>query len=262
MIDLDIGFDDPADIPRPGTASSATGSTMTDMTSGNPFDLEEDPEQNEIDRNRFSYHKQWQSEGGQMRRSSRRSVPMHSRGNSLSTTASDLERPSTADGDVFTYEYNHALSDTMRSQMNNSFVDDTADMDQWPNFARDDGFDKVRGYTDPLDEMLRRQQELSVGRQYPEHVNGVDRPSTGVEEQPQIEFPRLMAPHHEALREDADPRDVMLELNRLLDDFDDSLKATAKALQQHAGLDGEGDRSEVEGVMVQNSHVTGDEDGF
>ncbi|KAK3116331.1 hypothetical protein LTR53_003408 [Teratosphaeriaceae sp. CCFEE 6253] len=60
MIDLDLSLADPHEITRPSTAGSAT----TDLTSGNPFDLEDDPAQNARDRDRFAHHKHWQSEGG------------------------------------------------------------------------------------------------------------------------------------------------------------------------------------------------------
>ena len=234
VIDLDLGgFDDPVDLPpRPGTASSATGSVMTDMTSGNPFDLEEDPEQNEIDRNRFSYHKQYRSEGGQMKRGSHRNIPMHSGGNSLSSTDADLDHSSASDDDVF--EYNRKLSESMGHQLNATLPHDHIDLDTWPQFDRDSGFDEVRSYTDELDDLVRQ--------------NGPVHPSAlGMPGQDEIEFPRITAPHPDALVEDADPQLVVSELDRLLDDFEDALTVTTRALQQHTGVNGDDeDESEEE----------------
>ena len=135
MIDLDMGLADPADIVRPSTASSATGSTMTDMTSGNPFDLEEDPQQNQRDRDRFSYHKQWQSEGGPPKRLSHKTMAMHSRASSL--TDSDPEpvpQPLPADT-MFDYDYSRQMSDTMRHQLLVGIPAEETELSHWPNFA-------------------------------------------------------------------------------------------------------------------------------
>ena len=254
MIDLDLGFADPADIPRPGTASSATGSTMTDMTSGNPFDLEEDPRQNEIDRNRFSYHRQYRSEGGQMRRSSRRSVPMHMRASSQSTSEPDLDRPSGTDedDDVFTYQYNRELSEGLGHELLNGTVDhDNIDLDTWPQFPPDSGFDRVRAYTDGLDDMIREQQQRENGR-----VGGHARELTGQDE---IEFPQITAPHPDALQENADPRLVMSELDRLLDDLGESMRVTSRALQQHTGIYVDEEEAESESGLESSGAHTGDE---
>ena len=226
MIDLDLGgFEDYEDIPRPSTASSATGSVMTDATSGNPFDLEEDPAQNEIDRNRFSYHRQYRSEGGQMKRSSHRSVPMHNRGSSLSGTEPDSNRSSTIvedDTDTVAYEYNRKLSESMGHQLNGHVPGlEDIDLDSWPSFDPDSGFDKVRTYTDEIDDQIAQNRAKGIPMSPPGH---------------EIAFPEVTAPNPDALEENADPDLVMEELDRLLEGLGASLEATSSALQQHTGV--------------------------
>ncbi|KAK3706323.1 hypothetical protein LTR37_012838 [Vermiconidia calcicola] len=263
MIDLDMAFDDPADIPRPSTASSATGSTMTDMTSGNPFDLEEDPEQNEIDRNRFSYHKQWQSEGGQTKRgSSRRSVPMHARGSSLSSTEDDFNHSSGTEEDVFNYEYNQRLSNTLGHQLNGNLGHhDTVDMGTWPNFPPAIGYDEPQLYHDDLNGNTRRPgqiprtngQHSSLARSRPTSTNSVI-----VGGQDEIEFPQITAPNPQALYEHADPRLVVSELERLMDELGESLRVTATALQAHTDVYVDEDT----GGESESGMGTADEDSY
>jgi len=230
MIDLDLGLGDPAEIIRPSTANSVAGSTMTDATSGNPFDLEDDPAQNEIDRNRFSYHKPWQSEGGQLKRSSHRSIPMHTRGSSLSSTASEMERPSTSESDdVFNFNYNKNVAESMRAQLNGISTHGSVDLNQWPDFGPNTGFGGMPPYQDPLDELVARHALHEKNGQ----TNGVISQQLGMSArgQPVLVFPRLQGPHPAALREDADPSTVGAELDRLLNDFGDGLDVTANALQ-------------------------------
>ena len=270
MIDLDFGLADPSEIIRPSTATSATGSTMTDMTSGNPFDLEDDPEQNEMDRDRFSYHKQWQSEGGQVSRNSRQSVPMHTRGSSLSSTESELDRPGVDDDDMFGYDYGRKLSDTMRHQMNGALAHDISDIDQWPSFGSESTYDRISGYPEgDLEPMSLGPHDLNATAfEQPLRLNGASssRPrdrSTSRMGGPEIEFPRLEAPNPNALLEDADSNVVMSELERMLDDFHDSLRVTSKVLQRHSGLEDEnGGVSENSSAVESSAPPTGDEDGF
>ncbi|KAK5172263.1 uncharacterized protein LTR77_003901 [Saxophila tyrrhenica] len=218
MIDLNMSFVDASDIPpRPGTATSTTGSTMTDMTSGNPFDLEEDPAQKAEDQKRFSHHKQWQSEGGGRRtshRQSRRSIPMHARGSSLSS--------STDDDDAYTYQYNRSLSARMGHQLNGSADSSTIDMNAWPSFDSTSGFSEVPGYHDELDETALA-------------------PRT-------IDFPRSAAPAPGVLVEGADLALVEAELGRLLEDLEVGLADIGEALQARGealgGAEGSGDESE------------------
>ena len=210
LIDLNMSFIDSTDIPRPSTATSATGSTMTDATSGNPFDLEEDPEQNEADRKRFSHHKQWQSEGGQPKRSSRRSVPMHARGSSLSSTdEEDYPHPSSNDHDVFAYEYNRQLSERMGHHLNGNIDMGNVDISTWPTFDKDLGFDEVRRYTDDLDTIIA-QNSLAART---------------------IEMPRPVPPSGNAMVEDAPAELLEVEMERLLSDMEGSLGGLARALK-------------------------------
>ncbi|KAK3054420.1 hypothetical protein LTR09_004688 [Extremus antarcticus] len=216
LIDLNMSFIDASEMPRPSTATSATGSTMTDMTSGNPFDLEEDPEQNEADKKRFSHHKQWQSEGGnrQSQRASRRSIPMHARGSSLSS--------STDDDNSYTYNYNRSLSSGMGHQLNGSLSSASIDMGTWPSFDPSSGFTEVRDYADDLDE----------------------RPPAAPRT---IEFSRPVAPAPAALAEGAPADLVEAELNRLLEDLEVGLGDVSRALQMRAGDLGEGSGAEETG---------------
>lgn len=271
MIDLDMGLADPADIERPSTASSATGSTATDMTSGNPFDLEDNPEQNEVDRNRFSYHKQWQSEGGQPKRLSHKTMPMHSRGSSLSG-ATDLELDRTTGepaptSDVFDYEYGReGFQDEYRTHMFAGMPQ--YDIGHWPNFGSNSGLDESPKYPStytprladpdfPVQQGLRTNGLPNPSSMRLRNGNRVRRP------QREIEFVDPVAPHPDALLEDANPELVMSELERLLEDFDQNLEATARALGQHTGVETESESSEAESGRESSGAVTtGDEDGF
>jgi serine/threonine protein kinase len=231
MIDLDMGLVDASDIPRPSTATSATGSTMTDMTSGNPFDLEEDPEQNEADKKRFSHHKQWQSEGGQPNRVSRRSIPMHARGSSLSSgTDDDFDRPSGGEEDAFVYEYNRKLSESMGHQLLNGTVDTSnIDLNAWPTFDREMGFDKVRTWSDDLDNPITARQSRAMA--------GMGAST--------IEFMRMNAPDAAAMLENAPPKLLEAELSRLLDGLEEGLRGADRAVQHRLGELGDGDEAET-----------------
>lgn len=269
IIDLDMGLADPADIVRPSTASSATGSTMTDVTSGNPFDLEEDPEQNELDRNRFSYHKQWQSEGGPVKRLGHKTMPMHSRGSSLTSTDSELDHmsQSAAAEDVFDYDYSHNLSDSMRTQMALHIPQSSTDISHWPNFGSDSGLDESPQYPSTYvpklgDPDFPLQQGLRTNGLSTRSFSRLRDASRSRGPQREIEFPEPVAPHPEALLEDADPQLVVAELDRLLDDFEQSLSATSRALRQHTGVSNEEGSSGTDSGFDSSTAPTGDEDGF
>ncbi len=239
MIDLDMGMVDASDIPpRPSTATSTTGSTMTDMTSGNPFDLEEDPEQNAADQKRFSHHKQWQSEGGMSKRGSAlRSVPMHARGSSLSSgTDDDFERTSGEDDDMFVYEYNRKLSESMGHQLLSSMDHNNIDLNAWPNFDRDSGFDEVRSYTDDLDHMISARQSAGMANGGPQVM----------------EVRKVDPPLPIALTENARSELLEAELMRMLDGVDESLKGADRAMQQRLSELGFGEEAET----------TEEDDGF
>lgn len=162
-----------------------------------------------------------------MKRSSHRSIPMHTRGSSLSSTASELERPSTAvSDDVFDYDYSRSVSESMRAQLNGTLHHDSVDLNQWPDFGADSGFDRMRAYTDSLDDTSVRDSRTYV------NGNAYRRPSTVDQDRPEIEFPRIEGPHPEALREDAAPNVLMSEFDRLMDDFIQGANVTVNALQQ------------------------------
>lgn len=152
---------------------------------------------------------------------------MHTRGSSLSSTVSELERPSTAQSDdVFDFDYSRGVAESMRVQLNGTLPHESVDLNQWPDFGNDSGFDRMRTYTDSLDGMNARDQRP--------HINGnaFRRSSTAEQERPELEFPRIEGPHPEALREDADPNFVISELDRLMDDFIQGSNVTVNALQQ------------------------------
>ncbi|TKA83768.1 hypothetical protein B0A55_00006 [Friedmanniomyces simplex] len=275
MIDLDMGLADPTEISRPSTAHSFAGSAMTDMTSGNPFDLEDDPEQNELDRNRFSYHKQWQSEGGHTNRRSYKHMPMHSRGSSLTSTDSELDRISREPdmGDIFDYDYTHKMSsDPMRTQVALQLPDEDTTMNHWPNFGTDSGLDESPRYTAtyaprPSDPDYPLQQSLRTTNGLASHPTSVPRAEGNASSrtpQRELDFPDPVVPHPDALLENADPQVVVAELDRLLEDLGVGLRATAKALQLHGGWFGEevGSSETDSGIESSAAPTTGDEDGF
>lgn len=261
MVDLDLGISDATELDRPLTASSTTSSTMLDMTSGNPFDLEEDPAQNGIDRSRFSHHKQWQSEGGQRSRNSRRSVPLHDRGSSLSSGESEQDRPSITDDDVFNYEYNSRPSSSARPTLNGNLVNSSVDTSQWPDFSPDHGYDRVQEYPNGHDDATRQRHELEASHRLGNQTNGHAMQSYGTQEElPHIEFPPLIPPHPNALAEDAQNDVVLSEMNRLLDDLDLSLSATITTLQQYGSFSD--DETAWETEIDSSAHTTEGEEGF
>lgn len=267
MIDLDMAFSDPQDLPpRPSTASSASGSAGTEMTSGDPFDLEETPEQSDADRNRFSSHKQWQSDGGptDSNRSSLRNVPMHARGSSLSSSASELERsiqvPAAAE-DVFAYDYDDSPRNPQlkpRSQLQVEMPNSASPngLMDWPDFSQDFTLEGSPAYgnlhvpqtDEPGFPMAGHDHmgggsggislpPLSVSRTR-DTANG---DSFGSPRGPEntLEFPNVVPPNPAALDEDASVATLAAELDRMLDDMRGALKSTSRALRQSAGLDEE-----------------------
>jgi hypothetical protein len=260
-IDLDLGMPDISDMlemRRPSTASSTAESIMTDMTSGNPFFLEEDPYQRELDRNRYSSHKQYRSEGGQIRRSSGQSIRMHTRGSSMSSMESDIDRQLSTAEDTFGYEYNYAAARDPTIQINGNISFDNFDLSKLPTFNHNSGFAEVRNWTDGLDDMAH--QVPLGGMNGRPHARSRQPSSGSIIEPDEIEFPHIIAPHSNALLEDADPQFVMSELNRLLEDFGEGLKATSHAIQQRAEVyidDGEG---EMESGTDGSGGPTGDEE--
>ena len=273
MIDLDIGFSDPADLPpRPSTASSASGSTGTERTSGDPFDLEDDSGLVDVDRNRLSYHKQWQSDGGptDSNRGSLRNVPMHARGSSLSSSASEIERslqvPAAAE-DVFSYAFEDNLRTATRKPLHHGLEISaplTAPLSgqaDWPDFNRDytnngspeygansipqlgdpsfplSGHDHLNGTTSPtvprsLSISQSRDNNAANGRS-PSYSSGGRGPRDT------LEFPKVNPPNPAAVDEDASVAALASELDRMLDDMRGAFRSTSRALRQRAGLNGE-----------------------
>ena len=268
MIDLDLAFAGESDLPpRPSTASSASGSTGTEMTSGDPFDLDDDHGQFGVDRNRFSYHKQWQSDGGpaDVNRTSLRNVPMHARGSSLSSTASELDRnlqvPAAAE-DVFAYDYENPSNTITRKpmQLRLSHAESTgpstaplSSQTDWPDFSRD--YTDSPGYASHNVPQLGDPNFPLAGR---DHMNGssaamprslsISHPRETINggsfgtpggSKDTLEFPNVVPPNPAALDEDAPPSALASELDRLLDDMREAFKSTGCALRQRTGLGGE-----------------------
>lgn len=259
MIDLDIGFSDPADLPpRPSTASSASGSTGTEMTSGDPFDLDT-PSSLDPDRNRFSYHKQWQSDGGptDSNRTSLRDVPMHARGSSLSSSASEIERslqvPAAAE-DVFGYGYeegdmDHDRRPPLHAGLSNLARTAPAPMTaplssqaDWPDFSRDytnDGSPAYGAaqYGDANGTSSIMPRSLSTSRA---HGNTASSSFSSPSEQQRdtLEFPTIVPMNPAALDEDASHATLAAELERLFDDFGSVARSTSRALRHRTGITG------------------------
>lgn len=261
MIDLDMGLadpprhlEDPAEIVRPSTASSATGSTMTDMTSGNPFDLEDDPVQNEIDRNRFSYHKQWQSEGGGSHRNSLKSVQMHARGSSLSSTDSGMDNHMAST--------NAGLGDPMppSAVFESGLSLEQDDANQWPNFSGFDSLDTSPQYLPTLND-IPRLGETGFPLDRNLRANGISSRSREPSNEPpgpEIAFPDIVPPNPNSLHEDADPRLLEDELGHQLNDLATALSGVEQSLRQYANIDEFDDHptSDIESGFESNNETT------
>lgn len=264
MIDLDLGFSETADQPaRPSTASSASGSAGTARTSGDPFDLEDT--QSRADRNRFSAHKQWQSDGGatDSNRSSLRNVPMHARGSSLSSSASEMERPiqvPAAAEDVFSLNYDEDDDDVhgLARQPVHLSIPRTAPLhggNDWPDFSQDYGSPAYSSAT--ASQFPEQDYPLSSNDNFNgtnnmqrtvSHSHDTDSEAFRTPTGPQdlLEFPNVVPPNPAALDEDASAATRAAELDRLLDDMRGALKSTSRALRNRAGLD-EADSNEPSG---------------
>ncbi|SMR52770.1 unnamed protein product [Zymoseptoria tritici ST99CH_3D1] len=261
MIDLDMGMGDPVGIRRPSTASSMAGSVMTDITSGNPFDLEDDPMQNELDRSRFSYHKQWQSEGGQSNRNSNKSVLMHARGTSLSSTVSDLDHGLANVGDSF-----HDPPYIMSQQSSFGLDQGFDESNQWPNF---DDFDNSPHYPTmpdiprlgtsdfPLEQGLRSNGYGTSSSQSRD-------PSVDASRGPEVGFPAIEAPHPATLAEEADSNLLIDEMARMLDALADGLTSAHQSLSRSAQIDDDDDymSSDIDGGFDSTKEGTEDEAPF
>lgn len=251
-----------SEIPRPSTASSH----LTDATSGNPFDLEEDQDQQETDRNRFSYHKQWRSDGVEVKRNSHRNMPMHARGSSLSSTESEVQEIHSGLESGFDDSIRHSGMGFSAIEQGLGLQDDS-DSNQWPPFSTFDSFDASPQY-------LPKSHDVNIPRfgqegGYPlEHgirtttfPNRMRDPSVRLS-RPEIDFPALQPPHPDAMMEGADDSVLMEELNRTLTDLSMSLTGVVKALGQHANLHDEHDdiSSDIESGTESNRETTEDEE--
>jgi len=231
LIDLDAGLVDSIELVRPSTASSANESTMTDTTSGNPFDLEEDPAQNERDRDRFSYHKQWQSEGGRTQSYGRKPKQMHARGNSLSSTGSDNSPATSAFNDGFMRQ----SPIRARSQLSNHGGNINHGVpNQWPHLSNDnpghyplytnDAFNPNQpGF--PLGTHAG-----TVGAQHPRQQNSESR----IRDAAMAYFD---GPHPGAMLDNADPQMVEDELDRMCVLLEDGFEQMIKALRLSVPFD-------------------------
>nr|POF07840.1 serine/threonine-protein kinase nak1 [Quercus suber] len=216
MIDLDLAS--PEAVPRPSTALSMLSSTDTDRTSGNPFDLDDDMEHNGVDRNRYSYHKQWQSEGGQMKRLSHKSMQMHSRGNSLNDT----------DSDTFDSGLSRNSSTVNLPRTHPNVRKPSIDTNQWPSFGPDSSLDD-----EPHDSYMM-ERSVTMPSRRSSRIRSHAHAQNG---QPEIEFPLPEPPHPQAMLEDADPGLVAAELNRMLAELDFAFRATSRALHRNTGME-------------------------
>ena len=236
MIDLDLAFtsdalDFAAEIGRPSTATSSA-SAMTDETSGNPFDLEEDPLQNEIDRSRYSYHKQWRSEGGQLERRSHNAnqAQLHTRGSSLTSNESfSGHRSSQAYQDL-------GPSDSLGIGLENGFSDDKRMTEAWPGFgALDNGTrfsrlkasPRIANFEFPYSGSSQANSKPSRSR------------DAGLEVLPgtNISLPKILPPNPSALTENDDQNLLEEELGRQMETLAESLNAMAKVLALHGNID-------------------------
>ncbi|KAK6432319.1 hypothetical protein LTR95_011512 [Oleoguttula sp. CCFEE 5521] len=278
MIDLDLALDDPSEIVRPSTASSATDTTSSYETSGNPFDLEDDPELMEQDRNRYSAHRQWQSDGGVSNgsRVSLRNMAIHNRGSSLMMPEVDAARrsqvPANAE-DVFGYESDQTYDEADREPFHTA-VPYTAPLGNnngnWPSFdsSNDDmspaySTISVPELGDPNFPGSGRSHANGASTYLPLSTaangtrNGANGHSATIRGQ-QLAFPDIAAPSFAALDENASPGTLVAELDRMLGDLGDSLEATGKALQGATGtIDGE-----EMGYEFGHRYRTSDESGF
>lgn len=268
---IDLGeLADPSEIVRPATASSTTGSASTN--SANPFELEVDPDPYP-DGSRFSFHKQWQSDGGQDdgNRRSLRTVQMHARGQSLSSTESELERtsPAPAPPQPRSRKYTKAMKEEEDKYDNETGMHDRHDHEYDVYYQHDIDGDNLEDINEQIREALRKDGiDPDTMMPFPT-LPAIPRPgdanfppttagngtattlprslsvthsrgqSNGSETSPPREtlaFPEVRAPSAAALDEDASPAVVAAELERIAEDLRMGLKAVGSAIRHRAGL--------------------------
>lgn len=278
MIDLDLGLSDPAEIIRPSTATSATGSTMSDMTTGNPFDLEEDEEQLERDRNRYSHHKQWYSEPGRMAERDYMGDLGHTRGSSLSSTDSELDRMSQIEqsDNMFGFDYNRKLSAHTRGQLLNGLQTSEFQGGNWDKYGADSEPDTQYGpnyqrlaaprLEDPNFPLSRELRTNGLASRSFSRLRDAATQNSRRNRR-ELTFPNVLPPHPESLLEDADPELLMVEMDRMLSDLTAGLKATSRLLNTSAdgAVSADEDfsaRSGDESGMESSFLASADEDGL
>ena len=245
MIDLDqAGLMDDLHMVGLLTARSATGSVMTDKTSGNPFDLEDSGQQQGVDSNRFSYHKQWQSEGGQVNRTSaRHSVPMHQRGSSLSSTESALDRP-IAGGEEPLHEqdYVHPVAGPSRTRQRHvGGAEDHADAVPWADFDGD--YERGHGHRDTG---ARTAVEHGIRQRRPGRHSVNTGLSGTAADRPPLPFPPMAPPHPNALEENASSEVMDAELDRMLEGFMQTTEVLEAKLRRFGRIEDDSAASESE----------------
>ncbi|KAK3629519.1 hypothetical protein LTR22_021887 [Elasticomyces elasticus] len=129
----------------------------------------------------------------------------------------------------------------VRTQLPLQLPDSEISTNHWPNFGTDSSFDEYSGdWTPYVSGFDSDDSVLLQGSRTNDQHSQRPLPSRGFTavETPQrkLELPDLVAPHSDALNEDADPHLVVAELDRLLEDLGLVFQATTKALQQHSGM--------------------------
>ncbi|GAB7364144.1 hypothetical protein MBLNU230_g4695t1 [Neophaeotheca triangularis] len=255
MIDLDMGgTGDVPDLTRPSSASSA----HTESTSGNPFDLEEDPAQNEIDRNRFSHHRQWRSEDARHSiGASDMASAVHARMASESSSDSEFERTMHERQVAEAFAHNLAKTELKTPPSGGRVQLLAEDGTNWPGLGYGNALEtrNASRFSLRTPSASRLQPPRSASR----HGNG--RPAPRGE----VQFPIARPPALEALEEDASLGLVASELDRMLADLQQGLEATASALAQHAGIEDaerEGVGSGGESGYNSSAAGEGEEEGY
>lgn len=183
---------------------------------------------------------------------------MHTRGSSMSSMESDIDRQLPAAEDMLGYEYNYIAARDQKVQINGTMSFDSFDLSKLPTFNHNSGFAEVRNWTDGLDDVAH---QVALGGMNGQHRARSRQPSSSsITASDEIEFPHIIAPHANALLEDADPQFVMSELNRLLEDFGEGLKATSRAIQQRAEVYIDDDEGEMESGTEGSGGPNGDEE--
>jgi serine/threonine protein kinase len=270
MIDLDAALGPDAmnfeaQLERPRTALSIADSAMTDETSGNPFDLEDDPLQQEIDRSRFSYHKQWHSEGGNRERRSNNSnhTQLHARGNSLTSNASSHDRMIHTPASSGSIQTSFADRSSLGLDLDAAFRESAVGGQDWLKFGAFDttarfnhlnNSPRSNNFEFPPNNGSRTKAPTGKSSRLRDHDRDV---FSGAN----ISFPHAVAPHLSAMEEDSDELVLEDELARQMDILAHGLEAFAKVLGLHSHLGNGADDSDHRFSDADAGFETG-RDGF